>query len=360
MKHAVQSGSSIPLRKTVQHSTLQRETVSPLLTLNHVKTYYPIKSGVFSRTVAYVKAVDDVSFQIYPHETLGLVGESGCGKSSLGRAIIRLEALSGGQIVFDGEDISAYSLAQMRPVWKRIQMVFQDPYSSLNPRQTLEGMLAEILYIHQVVPRREISREIDRILGLIGLSSDVKKRFPHEFSGGQRQRISIAKAITMRPKFLICDEATSALDVSIQAQILGLFKDLRVKLGLTCLFISHGLGAVKYISDRIAVMYLGKILELAPTADIFSAPRHPYTQALLSAYPDPDPRRRTREKIVLSGTVPSSANPPAGCRFHTRCPFMEIKCVEQEPELSGDADHQTACHFNIKPSDWSEGYSQAG
>ena len=192
------------------------------------------------------------------------------------------------------------------------------------------------------------------MLTIIGLSPEVKKRFPHEFSGGQRQRISIAKALTMRPKLIICDEATSALDVSIQAQILGLFKELRSKLGLTYLFISHGLGAVKYISDRIAVMYLGKLVEVAPTADIFSNPRHPYTQALLSAYPNPDPNSRNREKIVLTGTVPSSADPPRGCRFHTRCPFAQMKCSEEEPELIDEAGHAAACHFRIQPSDWSK------
>jgi peptide/nickel transport system ATP-binding protein/oligopeptide transport system ATP-binding protein len=325
--------------------------VQPVIALEKVKMYYPIKSGVFSRVVSHVKAVDDVSFRIYPRETLGLVGESGCGKSSLGRSILGLERIAGGRICFDGEDISAYTQEQMRPVWKRMQMVFQDPYSSLNPRKSVENMMEEILRIHRIVPRDDIDPEIDRILGLIGLSPEVKRRFPHEFSGGQRQRISIAKAITMRPKFLICDEATSALDVSIQAQILTLFKELQTKLGLTCLFISHSLAAVKYISDRIAVMYLGKIVELAPADEIFTEPRHPYTQALLSAYPDPNPRNRGREKILLSGTVPSSANPPAGCRFHTRCPFRESRCSEEEPQASGSG-HLTACHFSIRLSDW--------
>ncbi|GHU96604.1 peptide ABC transporter ATP-binding protein [Spirochaetia bacterium] len=328
--------------------------LQPLLRLDHVKTYYPIKGGVFSRTVGHVKAVDDVSFYINPNETLGLVGESGCGKSSIGRTIIHLEEMTAGSIFFDGEDISAYTHAQMRPVWKRMQMVFQDPYSSLNPRKTIENTLEEILSFHNIVPKNEIDDQIDRILTIIGLSPEVKKRFPHEFSGGQRQRISIAKALTMRPKLIICDEATSALDVSIQAQILGLFKELRSKLDLTYLFISHGLGAVKYISDRIAVMYLGKLVEVAPTADIFCNPRHPYTQALLSAYPKADPNSRNREKIVLTGTTPSPADPPRGCRFHTRCPFAAMKCSEKEPELIDEAGHVTACHFRFQPSDWSK------
>jgi peptide/nickel transport system ATP-binding protein/oligopeptide transport system ATP-binding protein len=326
----------------------------PLLTLDHVKTYYPVRGGVFSRVTNYIKAVDDVSFSIYPHETLGLVGESGCGKSSIGRTIMHLEELSAGKLLFDGEDISGYSNTRMRSVWPKMQMVFQDPYSSLNPRKTVENTLGEILSTHHIVPRGEQGAEIDRILGIIGLSPQIKKRFPHEFSGGQRQRISIAKALTMRPKLLICDEAISALDVSIQAQILGLFRELRSKLGLTYLFIAHGLGAVKYISDRIAVMYLGKIVELAPTERLFADPRHPYTQALLSAFPDPDPRRRGRKKIVLHGSVPSPVDPPSGCRFRTRCPFTKALCAESEPELSGETDHFTACHFSVKSSDWSE------
>jgi peptide/nickel transport system ATP-binding protein/oligopeptide transport system ATP-binding protein len=328
------------------------QAIPPQLRLKDVKTYYPIRRGVFSRITGQVKAVDGVSFCVYPQEILGLVGESGCGKSSIGRTIIGLEAISSGQVFFEGENISGYPPARMRSVWPRIQMIFQDPYASLNPRRTVGSAMAEILSIHRVVARSEIGDEIDRILELIGLSPEVKYRFPHEFSGGQRQRISIARALTLRPRFLICDEATSSLDVSIQAQILGLFKDLQRKLGLTYLFISHGLGAVRYLSDRIAVMYLGKIVELAPRLELFSEPRHPYTQALLSAYPDPDPRRRGRKKILLSGAVPGAANPPPGCRFHTRCPFREAECSRYEPELTGDGGHSTACHFTIRLSDW--------
>ncbi|MDR1932055.1 MAG: ATP-binding cassette domain-containing protein [Spirochaetales bacterium] len=326
----------------------------PLVELKNLKIHYPVRGGVFFRIKNHVKAVDGVSLSIYPNETLGLVGESGCGKSTIGRGIMRLEQISAGQIYFEGQDISRYSRRQMRPLWKKMQMVFQDPYSSLNPRKTVGNALAEILRVHHIVPDRGIPGEIERIMNLIGLSPDLKRRFPHEFSGGQRQRINIAKALTMRPRLLICDEAISALDVSIQAQILTLFTELRSRLGLTYLFIAHGLGAVKYMSDRIAVMYLGKIVELAPAQGIFADPRHPYTQALLSAYPDPNPRNRGGKKIVLTGQVPNPADPPPGCGFHTRCPFAGNICSSETPDLKNDGGHFTACHFRIHPSDWFE------
>jgi peptide/nickel transport system ATP-binding protein/oligopeptide transport system ATP-binding protein len=328
--------------------------MEPILKLEHLKFYYFIRTGVFSRVTGHVKAVDGVSLEIFPNETLGLVGESGCGKSTIGHTIMHLKEITAGKVLFDGEDISGYSRSKMRPVWKRIQMVFQDPYSSLNPHKTVESMLEEILTVHRIVPRSGTNSEINRILGLVGLASEIKGRFPHEFSGGQRQRLGIARALAMRPKMIVCDEAISALDVSIQSQILGLFKELRVKLGLTYLFIAHGLGAVKYISDRIAVMYLGKIVELAPTELIFSNPRHPYTQALLSAYPDPNPRNRNRKKIVLSGQTAGSENPPPGCRFHTRCPFAQDVCTNEEPRLKKEEGHFFACHFHITRSDWDE------
>jgi peptide/nickel transport system ATP-binding protein/oligopeptide transport system ATP-binding protein len=324
----------------------------PLLELKDLKIHYPVREGVFFRIKNYVRAVDGVSLTIYPNETLGLVGESGCGKSTIGRAIMRLEDISAGQIYFEGRDISRYTRRAMRPLWKKMQMVFQDPYSSLNPHKTVESALTEILKFHHTVREQEIPEEIERIMNLIGLSPDLKRRFPHEFSGGQRQRINIAKALTMRPRLLICDEAISALDVSIQAQILALFTELHARLKLTYLFIAHGLGAVKYMSDRIAVMYLGKIVELAPTGRLFADPRHPYTQALLGAYPDPNPRSRGRKKIVLAGQVPSPMDPPAGCRFHTRCPFARAVCIREMPDLKGEEEHFSACHFRIHPSDW--------
>ena len=270
---------------------------SPLLILEDVKTYYPYKTGFMNLKTDYVKAVDGVSFAIYEGETVGLVGESGCGKSTLGRTIIGLEPKTDGRILFDGQQMDyrtdRVSLSQ------QIQIVFQDPYSSLNPRQTIGTLLAEPLRVHKIVPSGEVMQEVDRLLSLVGLGASVKGRYPHEFSGGQRQRIGIARALALRPKLIICDEPVSALDVSIQAQILNLFKQLQKELGLTYLFIAHGLGAVKYISDRIAVMYAGKIVEMGNTEQIFTNPQHEYTKKLLSAYPKPDPTKRSiiyREK----------------------------------------------------------------
>lgn len=323
-------------------------STAPLLELKDLKVYYPIRKGVFSRTVSHVKAVNGVTLSINPHKTLGLVGESGCGKSTVGRAIIRLEKITAGHVWFAGRDITQYTEQQLRPVRPQMQMVFQDPYSSLNPRRSIDSILREVLRTHHIVPPAEISGEIDRLLNLIGLQSASKNRFPHEFSGGQRQRISIARALALRPKLIICDEAVSALDVSIQAQILNLLGDLQKEFGLTYLFIAHGLGAVKYISDRIAVMYLGKIVELAFTEELFNNPLHPYTQALLSAFPVPDPRNREQQRIVLSGNVPDPSNPPAGCSFSTRCPFAKPVCSTQEPSLVNVDGHEVACHFSAE------------
>lgn len=320
------------------------EQTAPLLTLEGVKTYYPIRKGIFSRNAGFVKAVDGVDLTICPGETVGLVGESGCGKSTVGRSIIRLEKTSGGRILFEGEDITRLSQRQFRKLRPNIQMVFQDPYSSLNPRRTIGGMLAEVLRAHHIVPEREIDHEIDRLLGLVGMPVRSRHSYPHEFSGGQRQRISIVRALALRPKLIICDEAVSALDVSIQAQILNLLKELQAELGLAYLFISHGLGPVKYISDRIAVMYLGKIVETGTREELFSDPRHPYTKALLSCYPIPNPHKRDNPKIVLSGNVPSPVAPPSGCRFHQRCPNARPECAEREPQLRG-CGHLAACHF---------------
>lgn len=319
---------------------------SPLLSLENLKVYYPIRKGIIKRKVDNVKAVDGVDLNLYSGETLGLVGESGCGKSTIGKAIVGLEKPTEGRILFDGNDIAGYSSREMVSLRSQLQIIFQDPYSSLNPRKRVIDLLSEPLKVHGIVATSEVSKEVDRLLELVGLPLNIKNRYPHEFSGGQRQRIGIARALSLRPKLIVCDEPVSALDVSIQAQVLNLLKDLQKELNLTYLFIAHGLGAVKYISDRIAVMYLGKIVELGSARDIFQNAKHPYTRALMDASPVPNPHLRNRERIVLQGDVPSPVNPPKGCRFHTRCPMAQAICREQEPELLGDSLHSSACFFS--------------
>lgn len=318
----------------------------PLIEIKHLEKYYPIKKGIISRTVGHIKAVDGLNFEIYPGETLALVGESGCGKSTTGRSIVKLDEPTGGQIIFNGRDLSSLNGADLRKARLDLQIIFQDPYSSLNPRKRIGDLLAEALLAHKLASKEEAVKKVDDMLEIVGLTKSHKNRYPHEFSGGQRQRIGIARALILEPKLIVCDEPVSALDVSIQAQILNLLKDLQKKFRLTYLFIAHGLGAVKYISDRIAVMYLGKIVEIGKTEDIFKNPKHPYTQALLNAYPIPNPHLRNRERIVLAGDVPSPANPPKGCSFHTRCPIAKDICRQQTPELLGDS-QSIACHFPL-------------
>lgn len=321
------------------------ESSTPLLTLDHLKKYYPIRKGILNRIVDNVKAVDGVNLSIFPGETLGLVGESGCGKSTIGRSIVGLEKPTEGRILFDGKDIAGLSTGEMISLRSQLQIVFQDPYSSLNPRKRVSELLAEPLKVHRIVPDKDVSMEVDRLLDIVGLPKNSRNRFPHEFSGGQRQRIGIARALSLKPRLIVCDEPVSALDVSIQAQVLNLLKDLQKEFNLTYLFIAHGLGAVRYISDRIAVMYLGKIVEIGTTKEIFENPQHPYTRALLDAFPVTNPRLRNRKKTVLQGDVPSPVNPPMGCRFHTRCPQARAECQEREPELVGDGLHSVACYF---------------
>jgi oligopeptide/dipeptide ABC transporter ATP-binding protein len=319
----------------------------PLLEVKNLKQYFPIKGGLFGRTVNHVKAVDDVSFTVYEGETVSIVGESGCGKSTTGRAILRLDDPTAGQINFDGEDLLALSKSRMRMKRKDLQIIFQDPYASLNPRQTVSQILEEALAIQNVVPPNERRRKIVELLETVGIGAHQIDRHPHEFSGGQRQRVGIARALSVNPKLVICDEAVSALDVSIQAQVLNLLKDLQRKFQLTYVFISHDLGVVRHISDRIIVMYLGKIVEIADKKSLFENPQHPYTKALLSAIPSTNVMEKKKERILLKGDIPSPIDPPTGCRFHTRCPFAIERCAKEEPKLhslNGEM-HQAACHL---------------
>ena len=315
-----------------------------LLRVRNLKKYFPIRKGVFSRVVAQVKAVDDVSFHIDRGETLGLVGESGCGKTTLGRAILRLIEPSAGEVAFDGVDVLSLKGAAMRRMRRRMQIIFQDPYSSLNPRMTVLDIVGEALHVHGIARGREREERVKQLLERVGLASRYVNRYPHEFSGGQRQRIGVARALALNPSFIVADEAVSALDVSIQAQVINLLVDLREEFGLSYLFIAHDLSVVRHISDRIAVMYLGEIVETAGSDDLFDRPLHPYTEALLSAVPVADPTRE-RSRIVLTGDVPTPIDPPSGCHFHPRCPLVEKICSEVAPGVT-DAEngHTFRCH----------------
>lgn len=316
-----------------------------LLRLENIKKYFPANKAIREKNRTYVKAVDGVSLSVKCGETLGLVGESGCGKSTLGQTILRLEEPTEGAVYYRGEDILKYNSRQMRELRSEMQIVFQDPYSSLNPKMTVGSIIAEPMIIHKMGNARERNERVCELLKIVGMKPEHAKRYPHEFSGGQRQRIGIARALALNPRLIICDEAVSALDVSIQAQVLNLLSHLQKDMKLTYIFIAHGLATVQHISDRVGVMYLGKIVELADSNEIYKKPLHPYTQALISAIPEPDPELR-RERMILQGDVPSPINPPSGCRFHTRCPYAEERCRQEEPVLKNTGDgHFVACHL---------------
>ena len=311
---------------------MQKER-QPLAEIKGLKKYYPVRDGIIPHTVGLIHAVNGVDFQLYPGETLGLVGESGCGKSTIGRQLAALETPTAGSIIYDGYPLEDRKASEMRRIRTQIQMVFQDPYTSLNPKKRIFDTLSYPMLYHGISTRQNVHSEVERLLDMVGLPQNSKWRYPHEFSGGQRQRIGIARALSLQPRLVICDEPVSALDVSIQAQILNLLRDLQRELKLTYLFIGHGLDAVKYISDRIAVMYLGKIVELADAKELFEHPVHPYTQALCSAAPIPDPDARSRKRVILQGELPSNKNMPSGCHFHSRCPYAIEECNRMEPAL---------------------------
>ncbi|KPL90395.1 ABC transporter ATP-binding protein [Herpetosiphon geysericola] len=317
-----------------------------LLDINGLKMHFPVKSnGLLRRTVGAVKAVDGLSFSVKRGETLGLVGESGCGKSTTGRAILQLHRPTAGTVNFDGKELTKLNGESLRQMRRKVQIIFQDPYASLNPRMTVGDIVGEPIRVHNLRTGKEVRTRVEELLRVVGLNPYFINRYPHEFSGGQRQRIGIARALAVEPDFIVCDEPVSALDVSIQAQIINLLQDLQGQFGLTYLFIAHNLSVVKHISDRVAVMYLGKMVELAPSKQLYANPMHPYTQALLSAVPIPDPEvEKQRQRIILQGDVPSPLNPPSGCHFHTRCPIVIDKCKAEDPPFQDyGGGHFVAC-----------------
>jgi oligopeptide/dipeptide ABC transporter ATP-binding protein len=325
-------------------STIRR-SADVLLEVKGLKKYYPIKKGFLKRTVGFVKAVDGVDFSINRGETFGLVGESGCGKTTIGKSILRLTDATGGQILFDGKDILKLDREELRRERRHMQIIFQDPYGSLNPRMTVGELIGEPMTKHRTAMGKENERRVKELMEICDLNPRHYKRYPHEFSGGQRQRIGVARALSLNPKLIVCDEPVSALDVSIQSQILNLLEDLQEQFGIAFLFIAHGMAVVRHVSARVGVMYLGKIVEVAKTDSIFDDCRHPYTRALMSAIPIPEVTGK-RERAILQGEVPNPLNPPSGCRFHPRCPRVMEVCREQEPELKGIApDHSVACHL---------------
>ncbi|OEF99741.1 hypothetical protein BHF71_07560 [Vulcanibacillus modesticaldus] len=316
-----------------------------LVEVKNLKKYFPIKGGILKRTIGHIKAVDDVSFTMYKGETLGIVGESGSGKSTMGRTMIRLYEPTEGEVFFEGDNLFKYSRKEMRRVRKGMQMVFQDPFASLNPRMTIAELIEEPMVVHKLYDRSERNEKVKELLNKVGLQAEYGSLYPHEFSGGQRQRVGLARALSINPKLIIADEPVSALDVSVQAQVINLMKDLQDEFELTYLFIAHDLSVVKHLSDRVGVMYLGRLVELANKKDLYSGPVHPYTQALLSAVPVPNPRLK-KERIILEGDIPSPANPPSGCVFHPRCKYATDRCRVEKPLWREIAkDHYVACHL---------------
>ena len=323
------------------------ETPDPLIRVQNLKKHFPITAGVFRRQVGTVKAVDGITFDLLPKETLGLVGESGCGKTTAGRTVLSLYTATEGKVYFGQTEVTALGVNQLRLMRQKMQMIFQDPQDSLNPRMTVGSIISEPLMEHTKASGSQRTERVEELLQAVGLNAKYMNRYPHEFSGGQRQRIGVARALALNPEFIICDEPIAALDVSIQAQVVNLLEDLQEKFGLTYLFISHDLGMIRHIARRVAVMYLGHIVEIATSQDLYRRPQHPYTQALLSAVPTHDPvREQTRERIILTGDVPSPADPPSGCPFRTRCPSAESKCAEEVPKLRQiGTGHRVACHL---------------
>jgi oligopeptide transport system ATP-binding protein len=334
--------------ETASASAVSSNGQQPLLDVRNLVMHFPLTQGIiFQKKVGAVQAVDGVSLSVKKGETLGLVGESGCGKSTTGRAILQLYKPTAGEVIFNGQDLTKLNGGDMRKMRRHLQMIFQDPYASLNPRMTVGSIVSEPMQIHNLVPKNQRNQRVQELLQTVGLNPYFANRYPHEFSGGQRQRIGIARALAANPDFIVCDEPVSALDVSIQAQIVNLLEDLQNEFGLTYLFIAHDLSVVRHISDRVAVMYLGKIVELADRNALYEDPLHPYTKALLSAVPIPDPViERKRERIILTGDVPSPINPPSGCHFHTRCPYVMDVCKQIDPILADQGDnHFVACHL---------------